>query len=77
MLRCANERCDATARQRMNYGYATLTDSREDYNHNELFNTDVTPRRARGEIRSERRDSTTDGARTFFSSRSSCTNYWL
>ncbi len=42
-----------------------------------FFNTDVTPRRARGEIRSERRDSTTDGARTLFSSRSSCTNCWL
>jgi len=41
----ANERCDAMARQRMNYDHATLTDSREDYNHNELFNTDVTPRR--------------------------------
>ena len=50
----------------MNYDYATLTDSREDYNHNELFNTDVTPRRARGITGSERCDSTTDGARTFF-----------
>ena len=27
----------------MNYDHATLTDSREDQNHIELFNTDVTP----------------------------------